>query len=156
MQLKLCLEWLMSPGGVGGDLEEVLWEGCPPGQVSLVYRAYLQETAPEAESAEQACDSCLSQPRHSLHDRDTVASLRDMLPRTVATALPAESKRKLPLRIPGHTPVRSQLRSAVDWELSMCVICTVVGTGLWGSRISWCLVRSLEASRCSVRFPAGV
>lgn len=62
MQLKLCLEWLMSPGGGGGSkggLEEVLWKGRPPGQVSLVCQAYLQETAPEAESAEQAYDSCL-------------------------------------------------------------------------------------------------
>lgn len=40
-------------------LEEMLWKGCPPGQVSLVYWAYLQETAPEAESAEQACESGL-------------------------------------------------------------------------------------------------
>lgn len=59
MLLKLCLEWLMSPGGrAGGGLEEVLWKGRPPGQVSLVHWAYLQETAPEAESAEQGCDSC--------------------------------------------------------------------------------------------------
>lgn len=66
MLLKLCLEWLMSPGGWGWRrLEEVLWRGCPPGQVSLVYWAYLQETAPETESAEQAHDSRLltSQPQ---------------------------------------------------------------------------------------------
>lgn len=46
-------------GGREGGLEEVLWRGRPPCQVSLVYRAYLQETAPETESAEQARDSCL-------------------------------------------------------------------------------------------------
>lgn len=49
----------MSLGWGGGGLEEVLCKGRPPGQVSLVYQAYLQETAPEAESAEQAHDSCL-------------------------------------------------------------------------------------------------
>lgn len=95
-----------------------------PLYIRLICRKPLQRRNPLSRPMTHAC----SQPRHSLHDRDTVASLRDMLPGAVATTLPAESKRKFPLRIPGHTPVRPQPRSAVDWEL----ICTVVGTGLSG------------------------
>lgn len=99
-----------------------------PLYIRLICRKPLQRRNPLSRPMTHAC----SQPRHSLHDGDTVASLRDMLPRAEATTLPAESKRKFPLRIPGHTPMRPQPRSAVDWELSMCVICTVVGTGLSG------------------------
>lgn len=132
MQLKLCLEWLMSPSGVEGAWRKRSGKDALlarfPLYIGLICRKLLQRRNPLSRPVTHAC----SQPRHSLHDGDTVASLRDMLPRAVTTALSAESKRKFPLRIPGCTPVRPQPGSAADWELSMCVICTVVGTGLSG------------------------